>query len=340
MSLRNGNISRKKGQKENNSWTDTDKMLNPVDLDLFRNISDYMMGCIDIEDVKSDPLYKETNDAAIEMTSGFDHNDSMHKANAKYISDNITGKNEDEKLDDEINDIKKESRRNDLGNITAEWVRKWDEKQLNKISPDPMSEERKEFITNSLVEADNDFDRKVDADKKNLLRKTRFARFALPVAATLIGVIFLLRVLLPSHNPDKLFAKYYEPAIAISPVTRSADAAETNNYKAAVESYNNKNYQAAAMAFSDAMLKDPLNMSSRFFLGITQMELGNYEQAENILEDVISHQGEYTKEARWYLGLAYIKTGNKQKAHECFEILAKSPGFYSGRAEKILRLIR
>jgi TolA-binding protein len=81
-------------------------------------------------------------------------------------------------------------------------------------------------------------------------------------------------------------------------------------------------------------------MSSRFFLGITQMELGNYEQAENILEDVISHQGEYTKEARWYLGLAYIKTGNKQKAHECFEILAKSPGFYSGRAEKILRLIR
>ena len=108
MSLRNGNISRKKGQKENNSWTDTDKMLNPVDLDLFRNISDYMMGCIDIEDVKSDPLYKETNDAAIEMTSGFDHNDSMHKANAKYISDNITGKNEDEKLDDEINDIKKD----------------------------------------------------------------------------------------------------------------------------------------------------------------------------------------------------------------------------------------
>jgi hypothetical protein len=113
-----------------------------------------MMGCIDIEDVKSDPLYKETNDAAIEMTSGFDHNDSMHKANAKYISDNIRGENEDEKLAEEINDIKKESRRNDLGNITAEWVRKWDEKQLNKVIPDPMSEERKEFITNSLVEAD------------------------------------------------------------------------------------------------------------------------------------------------------------------------------------------
>ena len=295
---------------------------------------------LDIEDVKSDPLFKETDDAAREMISGFDHNAPVHKANAKFISESVTGENEEEKLSDELNDIKRESAENDLGKITAGWVREWDEKQLNRVSPDPMSEERKEFITNALVEAESDFERNANAKNKKLLKKIISARFALPAAAAVIGAFFLLQVLLPSGNPDKLFAKYYEPMSAISPVTRSADAGETNNYASAIENYNNKNYLAAVTSFSDILSKDPLNIPSRFFMGITQMALGNYDQAENILKEVIRRQGEYLKEARWYLGLAYIKTGNPEKAYECFDILAQSPGFYSDRAEKILRRLR
>jgi hypothetical protein len=334
------NIRGKKGQQDDNSWADNDMQLKPGDSALFGNISDYMRGSLDIEDVKSDPLFKETNDTAKEMTSGFDRNDPMHKANAKYIRDNITGEKEDEKLADEINDINNESCKNDLGKITAVWVRDWDEKKLNKVSPDPMSEERKEFITNALVEAESDFDRNALSKNRKSIKKIISSRFVLPAAAALIGVFLLLKVLLPSNNPDNLFVKYYEPVNAISPVTRSADAAGTDSYAAAVESYNNKNYQAAAKAFSDAIMKDPMNISPRFFLGITQIELGNYNQAENILEDIISRQSEYIKEARWYLGLAYIKTGDRQKARECFEILAKSPGFYSVRAGNILRHLR
>jgi hypothetical protein len=340
MSLRNGNISGQKGQQENNPWADTDMMLNRGDSALFGKISDYMIGSLDIEDAKSDPLYNETIDAAREMTSGFNSNDPLHLANAMFISESIAVENEDEKLAAEINDIKKESRENDLGNITAGWVRKRDEDRMNCITPDGLSEERKEFITNSLVESDNDYDRKAETGRKKIFRKTIFARFALPAAAAIIGTVFIVKLLLPSYNPDKLYAKYYEPVSALSPVTRSGGAAETNSFKAAAESYNNKNYQAAAIAFSDAILNDPLNMSPRFFMGITQMELGNYDQAENVMEDVVSKQGEYAKEARWYLGLANIKTGNRQKARECFEILAKSPGFYSERAEKILRRLR
>jgi len=340
MSRQNGNIRGKKGQQENNSWDNKDILLNPEDSALFGKISDYMRGCLDIEDVKSDPLFKETDDAAREMTSGFDHNGSMHIENARYISENITGENDDEDLADEINDIKRESTENDLGKTMAGWVSEWDEKRQNRVSPDAMSDERKEFITNALVEAESDFERNTHTRNKKIFNKTIFARFALPAAAALIGTFFLIKLLLPSYNPDKLFEKYYEPVSAISPVTRSADAVEINSYASAIESYNNMKYQAAAMAFSDAIQKDPLNISARFFMGITQMELGNYDQAENILEDVISHQSEYLKEARWYLGLAYIKTGNTQKAHECFEILAKSPGFYSDRAEKILRRLR
>jgi TolA-binding protein len=336
MNRQNNNISRKMGQQENNSWDDTDMLLRPEDSALFGKISDYMTGCLDIEDVKSDPLFKETYEAAGEMTSGFDHNAPVHKAHSKFISENIPGENEEKMLADEISDIESENRKNDLANITASWVREWNEKKKNRISVDSKSEERKEFVANSIADAESDS----ESDTKKVSRKTIFARFTLPAAAAVIGAIFLVKLLLPSYNPDKLFIKYYEPIRAISPVTRSADAVETGSYASAIENYNNKNYQAAVAGFSDAILKDPLDISPRFFLGITQMALGNYGQAENVLEDVIGRQSEYAKEARWYLGLAYIKTGNKDKASVCFGILAQWPGFYSDRAEEILRRLK
>ena len=79
---------------------------------------------------------------------------------------------------------------------------------------------------------------------------------------------------------------------------------------------------------------------SRFFPGVTELELGNYGRAIDLLGGVVNQKSTYAKEATWYLGLAYIKSGNKVKASECFELLTRSHGFYSNRSEKILRLLR
>jgi TolA-binding protein len=339
MSRQKENISRNKGQQEKNSWADHD-IMNHEDSAVFCKISDYMKGYLDIEEVKSDPLFKVTDDEAREMISGFDHNSPVHEAYAKFISENLGETEKEKKLADEINDIKRETSENDVSQLTAGWIRERDEKLLNRVHPDALSDERKEFITNALVESDNDFDRNAYARNKKSQKKIISARFALPAAAAIIGAFFLIKLLLPSNDPDKLFEKYYEPLSAISAVTRSADATLMNSYASAIESYKNKNYLAAAAGFSDVISKDPQNTSSRFFMGITQMALGNYEQSKSFLKEVISRQDEYIKEARWYLGLAYLKTGDSEKANDCFETLAQTPGFYSDRAEKILRRLR
>ena len=339
MSLRKGNIDGKNGQQGDNTWAGTDILLNPGDSVLLGKISDYMRGSLDIEDVKNDPLFKEADHAAGTLTSGFDHEAPVHEAYTKIIWENISGENEEEKLAAEINDIKSESSKNDIDTITAGWVKEYNRKHTG-LNPDTESEERRAFITDSFEEPKIDYVLNPDAGNKKPFRKTILARFALPAAAAVIGAVFLLRLLLPSHDPDKIFAKYYEPVSAISPVTRDANATGANSYTSAIESYNSKNYRAAERGFADAIQQDPMNISARFFMGITQIALGNYDQAETMLEDVISRQGEYVKEARWYLGLAYIKTGNPEKASGCFTILAQSPGYYSGRAEKILRRLR
>jgi hypothetical protein len=78
----------------------------------------------------------------------------------------------------------------------------------------------------------------------------------------------------------------------------------------------------------------------RFFLGMTHLALGNYNQAASLLEGVAGRQGEYSKEARWYLGLIYLKEGDKVKASINFEFLAQSSDYYSERSGKILRRLR
>jgi lipopolysaccharide biosynthesis regulator YciM len=88
------------------------------------------------------------------------------------------------------------------------------------------------------------------------------------------------------------------------------------------------------------MLNETTSVSAGFFLGITELEIGNYSRAVELLEGVTDRQGEFYKEATWYLGLAYIKSGNKIKASECFKVLSRSPGFYSDRSEKILRRLK
>ncbi len=186
----------------------------------------------------------------------------------------------------------------------------------------------------------------ISSDKQTVERKRKLfglsqaTRYTSLAAAAVIAAVLLLRSLIPSDDPQKIFSKYYEPFNAVSSITRSADAGESESFSRAITSYKSGEYKAAATGFSEAMLSGTESFSAGFFLGVTEIELGNYDKAIEHLNGVVNQKSGFTKEAYWYLGLAYIKSGNNIKATECFEILARSPGFYSARSEKILRLLR
>jgi TolA-binding protein len=325
-------------QPGKDTWSDADVLLFPEDSVLFGRIRDYMRGSDDIADVKSDPHYSEIMETSGKIVAGFNRDSAQHKPYAKFIRESLSEKNGEDSLEDEINKIRMESSIKDASIVTAEWVKEWHEKCQKNTNSDERSRERKDYILNALAETDVETSGRT-ADRKNGGRSL-FLRYAIPAAAAIIGALILIKSLLPSNDPDRLFEEYFEPPGAISPVTRSADAGASDSYASAIENYNNHNYQAAALGFSNVIQQDALSIPPRFFMGISQMALGNYNQAVNILEDVVNRQGEYLKEARWYLGLAYIKTGNPEKASGCFEILAGSPGYYSDRARNILRSLR
>lgn len=335
----NGKSGAAMGNRAMNGFED-DLNLNSDDSALFGKISEYIKGRLDIEDVRNDPALPGTEEAVKEMIMDYNKNISGNKDNEKFIRDIFAERASEEKITYEISHIKQEIGNSKLNEISAEWVKEWHGKRQRNGGRDPITDEIKNFITSSLNSEESAPAKSLNDGRKKGLSRFLFARYVSLSAAALIGVFILVRTLLPSYNPEKLFNSYYEPFSVISSVTRGTTANEPDSYQAAVESYKTGDYQTAASGFSDAILKDSSVLAPRFLMGLTQLALENYDQAIDHLSLIADRSGEYRKEAGWYLGLACLKTGDKAKAAECFELLAQSPGFYSGRSEKILRRLK
>jgi TolA-binding protein len=305
-------------------------MSDSEDCALFESIGNYMKGQSDLDDVHNDLAFQSTQEAVKDMISDYNKNKSGNRENEKFIRDIFSDEFSAERLSDEIKSIKQEINNNNLNEITADWVKEWHEKKQKTGTTDPKSEEIRNFITDAIS----------SPKKEPVKTRNLFIRYASLSSAAMIGIFILLRTLLPSSDSDKLFSTYYKPFEALSSVTRSINNSETDNFSSGIESYKSGNYPKSAAEFAGLLEKSPSSVSARFFLGLSQLSLGNYGQAENLLSAVLKEQGEYAKEARWYLGLTYLKINNKQKAEECFGVLASSDGYYRERSEKILRRLK
>lgn len=315
-----------------------DNIQEAEDSVLLDSIDGYMKGRLDIEEVKNDPGLPGMQNIVKEMISDYNRNRSKSQENEKFIRDAFS-EIPDERLLDEISSIKYELNNSKINDISAEWVKEWHEKRQKTCISGSRREEIKEFIVNSL-ESDEKETRITLTAERNIGKRTLLIRYVSLSAAAVLGAFLMIKTLVPASGTENLFDKYYEPFNAVSPVTRSLTDNSDMNYQTAIENYKKGNYQSAALGFSNAISAYPSNREPLLYLGITEVELDNYDKAIAILSDISGSSGEYGKEAKWYLGLTYLKTGDKDKAYECFKMLSQRPGYYCKRSEKILRRIK
>jgi hypothetical protein len=317
--------------------SDDGLLLNHEDSALFETFGEYMKGRLDLAEVRNDPSLPAMDIAAKEMISDYRVNSAKHSEDEKFIRDILVGVTPASKIKDEISNIKLETGNSDINEITTEWVKEWHEKKQKNGGRDPETEEIRDYITRSLESEINEPEISLTQKEIKGSKRSLLVRYVSLSAAAVIGVFIFLRTVLPSADPEKLYNSYYKPFNVISTVTRSATSNEPDRYSSSIERYKLGDYQNAAIGFSDVILKDTSVIAPRFFMGVTQLAMGNYNQAVNLLSAISGRSSEYHKEAEWYLGLAYLKTGDKEKAARCFELLSQSPGFYSELAGKILR---
>ncbi len=319
------------------AWDD-ELVQTPGDALLFGRISDYFRGHKDIEEVMNDPSRDETCDRVAPIVSEFTGRKSHDNEIRNFIQGSLAEDDPDRLLDEEIVQIKQEIKDKNLESISSAWIKEWHERK-QKESEKKTSEIR-DFVTGSLQnEIKSPLIDNYESENSHQGR-SRILRYASIAAAAVLVFAFLIKFFIPSGNPDKIFSRYYEPYYAASLATRSSGAGSDESLRTALESYRSGNFQLAAVEFSNVLLKEPDTDLPRFYLGVSLIELNNYDRAIRLLESLAGNPGEFNKDARWYLGLVWLKTGNHGKAVKCFEDLAHDTGFYTERSEKILRRLR
>ena len=351
MNRKKENISVNNSNSWQNAWKDTgDNILfNDNDIALFEMTGPYTRALKDLEEVRNDPSLATARKDARKIISDFKSRAEKLEANEKFIADGLSGSDEASNILEEIKKIKLEINEKHINELTADWVKEWHESRQQGAVKEEKNKEIRNFITSSLekeepspvnnlkvVEEEAEIEAIEKASKTRRRIPLRWISYS--VAASLV-MLFLIKSLLPSASPEKLYNQYYKPFEIVSTVTR--DATEGSSaLENAVISYKNGDYRGAAASFADVIAQDPAKVAPRFYFAMSEMAAGELKNAVDILASIAGKGGEYSKEADWYLGLAYVKTGENAKARNCFESLSKSGGFYSERADKLLRRLK
>ena len=176
------------------------------------------------------------------------------------------------------------------------------------------------------------------------VRQTRYRKVLSYAAIASLAILISLGVLLKvQHNKltnDQIFEKHYEP-YEVTMIYRSAETDYQDLLSRAMTQYESKDYEAAIGLFEQILAKDPADMASSLYSGISYMETEQYKKADQKFQKIIDHKDNlFVEQAEWYLGFCYLHTGQNLEARGQFKQIADGDGSYSKKARKIMRSIK
>jgi tetratricopeptide (TPR) repeat protein len=172
--------------------------------------------------------------------------------------------------------------------------------------------------------------------KPRYRRATRIA-----VAASLLVLLGFSTInLLRFNSNQNLLDKYYQP-YEVTSTNRSGSSEADRVLRNALEKYQAHEYGEAVVLFEKVLEKNPEQMGTQLYSGISNFEIAEYQKAGKSFTKVIEHNDNlYIEQAKWYLGFCYLKTEEKDKAIKQFSEIAKSNSFYNEKAKAILKKLR
>ena len=149
---------------------------------------------------------------------------------------------------------------------------------------------------------------------------------------------FLYHGLTSKPNTDNfLEIAYSEPYI--SPGTLQGIDNDENDWKNAIISYSQENYEDAAIYISRI---DSINIVQQLYLGLSKMyqKQPEFQESISIFETIKNHPDNFHQDATlWYLSIAYMKVGKNNFAKLILKDIALGNHYKSDQAIKLLEYI-
>ncbi len=179
---------------------------------------------------------------------------------------------------------------------------------------------------------------KFEKEKQCIKKRKPVLLYAIstPVSLIIISLIILFN---HSYTNNELYEMYYEH-YEFGTQTRGTAEKTTDIFEKALINYDNKKYSETLELFNQISDTSEFFSSKEYFTGLTNMELGKFNDAIKNFKNVSSdEQGVFHKNAIWYEGLCYLKTNQTKLAVQQFRKLLKTSSFYQKRASEIIEKI-
>ncbi len=235
----------------------------------------------------------------------------------------------------------------------------------NELSAEQLNEFKAELKNNKLLRQELSLQKKLDdfilddelenfklgldevyddlIKRKPKTRRLNVSKISL-IAASILILISLSVLFFNSEDSilsgDEIFSEYYE-GYPSSYNSRTGEVClKDSRFQIAFEQYKNKDYKKAKISFLTVCENYPNNVASKFYLGIVDIELGEFEGAIGYFDKVIKSKDQYyTEQSEWHKSLCLLKLGSKSEAVKQLSSIAEQKGFYHEKAEEILLLL-
>ena len=161
-----------------------------------------------------------------------------------------------------------------------------------------------------------------------------YIKYAAVVAVlVLIGSIIMFPgKKLGSEEIMKRYYKAYEPPTSQRSIQSGTDA----DFTLALEFYNTRDYEKAAILFNKVLENKPNDMQTVLLIGVANFEEKKYPEAKQSFGRVIEDKDNlYIDQAQWYLALCYLNTDEKDKAIQLLKTIEKRDGIYKNDAKRL-----
>jgi hypothetical protein len=177
-------------------------------------------------------------------------------------------------------------------------------------------------------------DKVVSLEKKEENKPTIIRRFAPYVLGLAAAIALLIMVLTPSGSSfDDMILKNQRDAVEV----RMGQNEDIAAWKKAMESYRNKQYEAAAESIKLIALP---TSEQKFYLALSLIYQSkpDFTLSSFIFKDLADkHDAYFEEEARWFLAYSQFKLGQKVEAKVTLESIVKTKGYNYAKAEAILK---
>jgi tetratricopeptide (TPR) repeat protein len=180
----------------------------------------------------------------------------------------------------------------------------------------------------------------IEMNRRDVNPARRVAMNAAKYAAVVAGAVIISSTLFfPQMNttPERLYDRHFNSYQTIS-AARSAKGVTNALFASAMESIRAKDYPLAINYLEQVVKSDENNIESVFMLGVANMEIKKFNEAEIYFSRVIGQNDNlFIEDASWYQGLCFMVTGEKEKAIRQFEYIGTTKSKYSKEAKKLVR---